>query len=56
MAVIRHIYGINMIYVILSHNWESKVVADDLAPIRHQGICNHHDEIGQLLYVFQNNQ
>ena len=51
MAVIQHIYGINMIYVTLSHNWESMVVADDLAPIWRQGICNHHDDIDQSMHV-----
>ena len=43
-----------MVHLTLSyyyHSQVSMVVADDLAPIWCQGICNNHDDIGQLMHV-----
>ena len=34
-----------------SHTQVIMVIADGLVPIWHQGICNHHDDVGRLAHV-----
>ena len=41
--------GCNMMCMLC--NMVSMVAADDLAPVWCQGICSHHDDIGQLVHV-----
>ena len=46
MAICMLHYMSNMNYHSCSCRWDSMVVADGLAPIWRQAICNHHDGIG----------